>query len=237
MQNLLIVGASNYLAQQIIKSTPTSLKIVGVSIEEDTDRHREYMELEQPNLHKVLTDISVQNLSWLDKLMTQYGDFDSMIYFPCENAKKPFLEITSEEFDKAVYINGKLPFLISQKLIPGMQKMGHGRMIFVGTIWSIKGHPESGNDYAITKSMENQLAKQITAVYMNENITAASLIFSAVNLHLTSRQEKLLFTEEDRVISHEEMTEFILSLLDENKRSFAGATTLIDNGSLSIMGV
>ena len=85
--------------------------------------------------------------------------------------------------------------------------------------------------------MENQLAKQVTAVYMNENITATSLIFSAVNLHQENRSDPLLFTEKDRVINHKEIAEFIMTLLDENKRSFAGATVLIDNGSLSIAGV
>ncbi len=195
------------------------------------------MEIELPNLYKEPRDIRNKSMNWLDELIGKYGQFDGMIYFPCENAKKSFMDITSEDFDKAVEINGKLPFLISQKLIPGMKKLGHGRFVFVSSIWSIKGHPDHGQDYAITKAMENQLAKQITAVYMKENITANSLIFSVVNLHQVSRSEKLLFTEKDRVISHHEMAEIILNLLDETKRSFAGATTLIDNGSLSITGI
>lgn len=237
MKNLLIVGASNYLAQEIIRSTPQSTNIVGVALEEDTDRHREYLEIKQENLHKEILDITKDGLSWLDKLIKKYGEFDGMIYFPGQNSFKTFTEISEEDFDYAVSINGKLPFMISQKLIPGMKKIGYGRIIFIGTIWSIQGHPAKGHDYAITKAMENQLAKQITAVYMKENITATSLIFGSVNLHLTSRDEKPLFTEEDRVISHKEMADYILTLLDTHKRSFAGSTVLIDNGELATKGV
>jgi NAD(P)-dependent dehydrogenase (short-subunit alcohol dehydrogenase family) len=237
MQNLLLIGASNYLAQELIHTLPSSTQIVGVAIEEDTDRHREYMALEIDNLKKEILDITQNGLTWLDNLIDKYGDFDGLVYVPCENAKKDFLDITPEDFDKAVNINGKLPFFISQKLIPGMQSLGHGRFIFIGTIWSIKGHPDRGNDYAVTKVMENQLAKQITAVYMDKNITATNLIFGSVNLHQESRDEEPLFSEEDRVISHQEMSEYITTLLNENKRSFAGTTVLMDNGTLSIAGV
>ncbi len=237
MQNLLLIGASNYLAQDLIYRIPQSTQIIGVAIEEATDRHREFMALGQANLHKEVLDITKEGISWLDKLINKYGDFDSMVYFPCQNAKNPFTKITEQDFDQAVLVNGKLPFLISQKIIPGMQKVRHGRIVFIGSIWSIKGHSEFGQEYAITKAMENQLAKQITAVYMKDNITATSLIFGSVNLHLTSQNEKPLFTEEDRVIGHQEMAEFIATLLDENKRSFAGATVLLDNGSLTIQGI
>jgi NAD(P)-dependent dehydrogenase (short-subunit alcohol dehydrogenase family) len=160
-----------------------------------------------------------------------------MIYFPCKNAKKPFLEISEADYDRAVNVNGKMPFLISQRLIPGMQKIGHGRMVYISSIWSIKGHTLGGQDYAITKAMENQLAKQITAVFMNENITATSLIFSAVNLHQENKTDPLLFSEKDRVVSNREVADFIIRLLDENNRSFAGSTVMIDNGSLAISGV
>ena len=237
MQKLLLIGASNYLAQEIIKTIPQSTQIIGVAIEEETDRHNEFMALTQDNLNKEILDITNDGLNWLDKLIEKYGNFDGMVYFPGQNSKKTFSEITEEDFDKAVLENGKLPFLISRRLIPSMQKIGHGRIVYIGTIWSIKGHSEFGQEYAITKAMENQLAKQITAVYMKENITATSLIFGSVNLHLTSRSEKPLFTEKDRVIDHQEMAEFIATLLDENKRSFAGATVLLDNGSLTIQGI
>lgn len=237
MKNLLIIGASNYLSQEIIKNIPKSSQVVGVSIEENTDRHQEYLKLESDNLKKEILDITKNDLSWLDNLIEKYGDFDGLIYVPCQNAMKPFDQITKQDFDQAVLINGKLPFLISQKLVDGMKRLGHGRMVYIGTIWSIKGHPELGQEYAITKAMENQLAKQITAVYIQDNITATSLIFGSVNLHLTSKNEKPLFTEKDRVIEHKEMAKYILELLDEKNRMFAGSTILLDNGTLSIAGI
>lgn len=237
MKNLLLIGASNYLSQEIIKNIPQSTQVVGVSIAEDTDRHQEYLKLEADNLNKEILDITKNDLFWLDNLIEKYGNFDGLIYVPCQNAKKPFNQITQEDFDQAVLVNGKLPFLISQKLVNGMKRLGHGRMVYIGTIWSIKGHSELGQEYAITKAMENQLAKQITAVYMQDNITATSLIFGSVNLHLTSKNEKPLFSEKDLVISHQEMSRYILELLDENNRMFAGATVLLDNGTLSVNGV
>ncbi len=237
MKNLLLIGASNYLAQELIKTLPMSTHIVGICKEEDTERHTDFLTLKQNNLHKEIFDIAEKPLTWVDSFSNTHGSFDSMVYFPCYSSLKPFLDISADEFQKSVEMNGKLPFLIAQKLIPGMKKIGHGRFVFISTIWSIKGDPKKGNDYAITKSMLNQLSKQITASFMQDNITSASLMFGSVNMHIRSKTEPVKYTEENRVIEYKEIAEFIVTLLDEQKRSFAGATTLLDNGTLRIQGV
>jgi len=237
MSKLLLIGGSNYLSQELIKTIPESYTVVAVSINEDTDRHRKFLKLEQKNLHKEILNITKGNLFWLDNLIKKYDYFDSMIYFPMSNSRKQFLNITNEDFQKAVDVNGKLPFLISQKLIPGMIGTGHGRFVFISSIWSIKGNPKGSNEYAITKVMLNQLSKQITASFIEKNITSTTLIFGSVNLHLRNDNDALLFTEKDRVISHKEIAEFIFILLDQSRRSFAGNTVLIDNGVLSTIGV
>jgi len=69
MNNLLLIGASNFLAQEIIKSSPKSLSIVGVCIEENTDRHREFLAMEKTNLSKEILDITKNEMHWLNKLI------------------------------------------------------------------------------------------------------------------------------------------------------------------------
>lgn len=235
---LLIVGASNYISQLVIKSLKDVEKIVGISVVEDTDRHRDYVELKQDNLDKYFLDIREDFPNWLDKLVEKYGYFDGMIYMPCENSSKPLLEINKEDYDKAVLINGYLPFAISQKLIPGMVKQGQGRIVFISSIWSVMAEKNRNNfDYAITKALMNQTAKQITADCMAEDVTATSLYFGTSEIHQTMHDQKFPKFEGKRTISFEETSEIIVRLLDPKNKSFAGMNLMLDGGDYSVMGV
>ncbi len=241
MQNVLIIGGSNVVAQEVIKQLPKESNIVAVAIEEDSPRHKQFMSMELPNLHKIILDISKDlDFQWIDELSAEYGDFDAVLYLPSYPSFKGYFDITQEDFDKAVLYHGKIPFLLSHKLIPGMQKLGHGRFVLISSNAAIKGMPRS-YDYAITKAMVGQVAKNITSAFMKENITGTALMFGPINIHggkiLPEGITQTVFTEEDRVLSNAEAASFIIRLLNPNNRGFAGTTLMMDTGRDAVLGI
>lgn len=235
---LLLIGASNYVSQKVIKSLSNIDKIIGISLEEDTDRHKDYLALEQKNLDKYFLDITKDFPKWLDKLIAKYQYFDTMLYMPCENSFKSFLDITKDDFDRSVLVNGYLPFAISQKLIPGMIENKKGRIVLISSIWSEVAEKDKNNfDYSATKALMNQTVRQITANYMSQNITSTALYFGTSEIHQTMRNEKFPQFEGKRAISFDETANVIVDLLNPNKRSFAGASLMLDGGDFHITGL
>jgi NAD(P)-dependent dehydrogenase (short-subunit alcohol dehydrogenase family) len=238
MKKLLLVGASNYVAQELIAKLSQIDKIVGITIEEDSDRHRDFLNLQQANLEKIVLDIRRDFPNWLNKILDTYGDFDGFIYFPCQNSKNSLLEISRDDFYNAVDINGYLPFAITQHLIPGMQRLGHGRTVLISSVWTHLAMKNTNNaDYCMTKLIMNQLAKQITAEYMDDNITATALYFGTSTLHQRMHDQKFPHYEGRRMIDYKESANIISSILDEHNHSFAGANLMLDGGDYHIQGL
>lgn len=140
--------------------------------------------------HIAVCDLSLPDCA--DKLYEKTGDLDILILNASIQIRKPWNEITDEEFDKQVAVNFKASLKLIQKYAPYMQKQKWGRIITVGSVQQRKPHKDMVV-YAATKSaqenMVRNLAKQLAPFGVTVNNVAPGVIETPRNYDALADKE------------------------------------------------
>ena len=140
--------------------------------------------------HIAVCDFSLPDCA--DKLYEKTGDVDILILNASIQIRKPWNEITDEEFDKQVAVNFKASLKLIQKYAPYMQKQKWGRIITVGSVQQRKPHKDMVV-YAATKSaqenMVRNLAKQLAPFGVTVNNVAPGVIETPRNYDALADKE------------------------------------------------
>ncbi|MCJ7702403.1 MAG: SDR family oxidoreductase, partial [Anaerolineales bacterium] len=104
----------------------------------------------------------------VQKTIDHFGRVDVLINNASIWLKAPILEITEEQWDLALDVNLKGPFLASQAVAPYMQKQGQGVIINITDLSAFQTWPGYAHHaaskaglVALTKSLAVELAPQI----------------------------------------------------------------------------
>lgn len=104
----------------------------------------------------------------VDAAMAQFGRVDVLINNASVFLKAPFLEISEEEWDLAVDVNLKGPFLAAQAVAPHMLAQGHGVILNITDLTAFQvwpGYAHHGASkaglMALTKSLAMELAPAV----------------------------------------------------------------------------
>jgi len=118
--------------------------------------------------HQVEMRDSARINAWVGHTLEMFGRIDALINSASIWLKAPFLEITEEDWDMAMDVNLKGPFLCSKAVAPAMLKQGQGVIINITDlsafqVWSGYAHHASSKAglVALTKSMAYELAPAI----------------------------------------------------------------------------
>lgn len=88
-------------------------------------------------------------------------------------------EITTDDFDEMLAVNLRAPFLLAQRVIPGMRDRGFGRILFVSSVAAFTGGIV-GPHYAASKAglhgLTHYLAARLAASGITVNALAPALI-------------------------------------------------------------
>lgn len=106
----------------------------------------------------VVVDLSEPGAA--EKLYDKTSEVDILILNASVQFKKPWDEITAEEFDEQVAVNFKCSLEAMQVYSGAMKKKGFGRIITVGSVQQYKPHTEMAV-YAATKCAQMSLVKNI----------------------------------------------------------------------------
>ncbi len=124
----------------------------------------------------------------------EMGHIDILVLNASMQYRKPWEEITLEEFDTQVHCNFRASLLLMQKFVPAMRENKWGRVITIGSIHEAKPNPDM-LIYAATKTAQTTIAKSLAKHLAKDGITVNSI---APGVITTDRNAKSLSNPEWR---------------------------------------
>jgi len=140
----------------------------------------------------VIADLSLDGCA--EKLYGQTGDVDILVLNASVQYRKPWKEITGEEFDKQVRVNLKSTLELIQKYTPYMQSQKWGRIVTVGSVQQYKPHRDMAV-YAATKSAQMSLVTNLAKQLAPDGITVNNMSPGVI---ATPRNEQALSDDQYR---------------------------------------
>jgi NAD(P)-dependent dehydrogenase (short-subunit alcohol dehydrogenase family) len=100
---------------------------------------------------------------------TRFGRIDLLVNNAAIRLNRNFGDFTAAEFDKAVAVNLRAPFLASQAVLPSMRRQGGGRIVHVASQLGSVAY-QTRTIYGMTKAALIHLAKSMALELARENI-------------------------------------------------------------------
>lgn len=127
-----------------------------------------------------------------EKLYELTGDIDLLVLNASVQFRRPWNEITEEEFDKQIDVNLKASLKLIQKYAPYMMEQNWGRIVTIGSVQERKPHKDM-LIYAASKAaqtnMVTNLAKQLAPFGVTVNNVAPGVIATPRNEAALSDKE------------------------------------------------
>jgi len=200
--------------------------------------------------NKLLSFPSVE-LCQCDFLSGDYQNLPTRVDVLVNNAALPASknntgEVTKVEYDALMLINAYTPFMLAQKYLKGMAVSQWGRIVNVGSIWSLRGS-ENNLAYNMSKHALSGLTKTIAIEYGALGITCNEVcpgpiesemvdrIFEARSLTAgqTAQELKREFVNtlrSKRMVSTNEVASVISFLTTEEASGVNGVSIPVDLG-------
>jgi 3-oxoacyl-[acyl-carrier protein] reductase len=148
--------------------------------------------------------------------------------------RKPFHEITSEEWDKMMAVNLKGPWLCSKAVFEAMKSLGKGKIInltsevfFTGSHGFVHYVSSKGGVIGLTRALAVELGPHgvcVNAVAPGYTDTEASRTIADVNKYDTSK------TPLKRLESPDDLVGIVAFLASDESNFITGQTILVDGG-------
>tara|TARA_B100000575_G_scaffold291984_1_gene299209 strand:+ start:8563 stop:9261 length:699 start_codon:yes stop_codon:yes gene_type:complete len=147
-----------------------------------------------------------------------------------------FEDIKEHDFDDIIKVNLKAPFLTCQAVIPSMKEKNYGRIVNIGSIFSILSKAKRAS-YSASKFGLDGLTKALASEVSEFNILANCVSPGVIETDLTrkilgeagiSQMKKNI--PQGRLGGTEEVAELVFWLASKNNSYISGQNILIDGG-------
>ena len=170
-------------------------------------------------------------------LAEQAGQVDVLVLNASLQIRKPWQEITQEEYTRQMTCNFASSLLLIQAFAPAMQKKGWGRIITIGSVQERKPHPDmlvySASKAAQTNMMES-LALQLAADGVTVNNIAPGVIYTDRNTQALSDPEYAQKVKDSIPVGFygkpEDCAGIVRLLCSEEGRYITGQSIYVDGG-------
>jgi len=103
-----------------------------------------------------------------------FGPVDVLVSNAGMGRRLPLESIAIEDFDETISVNLRAPFLLAQRLVPGMAKRGFGRVLFTSSVAAFTGGIV-GPHYAAAKAGLHGLTHSLAARFARSGITVNAI--------------------------------------------------------------
>src|SRR5215475_6821897 len=103
-----------------------------------------------------------------------FGHVDVLVSNAGAGKRQPLEAISVEDFDEAISVNLRAPFLLAQRLLPAMARRGFGRVLFMSSVAAFTGGLV-GPHYAASKAGLHGLTHSMAAQYAKSGVTVNAI--------------------------------------------------------------
>lgn len=177
-QRVLVTGASRGLGAEIAAVLAAAGADLLISGRDASGLARTQQTVEQlgRRCHAIQADLrrSEEVLGLADQALAHYGTIDILV----NNAGLVFVEdllhTTLEHWEETQAVNLRAPFLLAQKLVPGMIHQNRGKIINISSVAAVLA-PEGHAAYSASKGGLNLLTQTMAAEWGRYNIQANAI--------------------------------------------------------------
>ncbi|SDQ24259.1 SDR family NAD(P)-dependent oxidoreductase [Leucobacter chromiiresistens] len=119
-------------------------------------------------------------------LADRVGDVDVLVNSAGVNLRPPLPDLTEEVWDATMRVNLDAPFILGQRLAPGMAERGYGRIIHISSQQAQRPFASSGA-YGVSKAGVEALARSQAEAWSPRGVTANVLVPGFVRTALNER--------------------------------------------------
>ena len=105
-----------------------------------------------------------------------FGRIDILVNNAGATVRKPPQDITAAEWDNVLNVNLRAAFLACRAVYPHFRAQGGGKIISIGSMFSIFGGGGSGVPYSASKGGIVQLAKSFAVAWAGDNIQSNAIL-------------------------------------------------------------
>ena len=240
----LITGASSGIGKAIAKRFAAEGAHVVVNYRPGGDMDNEAAQAEAASFGSssiaVAADVSKREdvERMMEEIMRQFGRLDIAINNAGIEIKKPFLEVTDEEWNKVIAVNLYGSYLVSQVAARQMVKQGQGgKLVFISSVHEDIPFPEY-TAYCASKGgvrmMMRNLAMELAEHKINVNNIAPGAIATPINQAVlddpTAMKNAVSEIPWGRFGRPEEVASVAVFLASDEAEYVTGSTYYIDGG-------
>ena len=126
----------------------------------------------------VVVDVTqeAQIKDMVSSTVVKLGRVDILVNNAGTTVRKEPQDLTSEEWDQVLDVNLRSAFLASREVYPHMKAQGGGKIINIGSMFSLFGGGGSGAAYSSSKGGVVQLAKSLAVAWAKDNIQCNAIL-------------------------------------------------------------
>ena len=239
---VVVTGGATGIGEAIVEAfAMQQAQVAFLDINDDpgrslTDKLKAADGTEPAYYHCDLTDIAEVRRTMQDVLQ-RFETVDVLVNNAGNDLRHTVAEVTPEFWDKAIAVNLKHQFFLSQAVIPSMQKAQRGSIINMSSIgWVIPSTNQVV--YVTAKAAVVGMTRTLAHEFGADNIRVNCILPGAI---LTERQQRLWLTEEykaqvlanqalKRMILPEEVARLALFLAADDSSAITSQSYVIDAG-------
>ena len=136
----------------------------------------------------VAVDVNLESdiTAMVGQTMEAFGRVDILVNNAGMTVRKEPQDLSVEEWDQVLDVNLRAGFLASREVYPHMKGQGGGKIICIGSMFSIFGGGGSGVPYSSSKGGVVQLAKSLAVAWAKDNIQSNAILPGWFMTELTS---------------------------------------------------
>jgi len=241
-RRIVVSGGASGIGEAIVEACANQHAQVALLDIQDAEAHALISRIQSAGLpapayyHCDLTDVAAIRLA-VQKILELFPSVDVLINNAGNDTRHKVEEVTPDFWDKAMAVNLKQQFFLTQAVLPSMKKAGRGSIINMGSIcWVIPstGLPVYTAAKAAIVGLTRTLAHELGANGIRVNCVMPGAI-------LTKRQKELWFTDAyeaeilanqaiKRMILPEEVARLVLFLAADDSSAITNQSYIVDGG-------